>query len=115
MAMVLIVSLISGCGPNESDIVDVQFFHDEICPACETYKTAINIGNALLSLAKKHKDIRVELHNMVDPATHSKLREQLEERGLPDVTNSIPIILIDNTYYTGYENILVAVDELKKR
>ena len=117
IALLAITCLFLGAACNRSrteiEIVDVQFFHDEICPSCETYQTAMDIGGALTSLSQKRKDLSVEIHNMIDPQTPAVLKEQLELRGLPDVSRSIPILLIDSTYVSGYENILEAVEELR--
>ena len=112
-ALILYLLAVIGCGPSET--VDILFFHDEICPSCDNYKRAEMITSRIYSLKGTGIRYNVGAHNMIDPKTPPKLIEELEARGLSDVSNSIPIILIDDAYYAGYEDIEEAVNKLAKQ
>ena len=105
--------LLVGC--NRRDPVEVSFFCEELCPACDTYKRAESITERLAWIGKRNKNYSVESHNLIDPAATSILRDVIEKNGLPDVSLSIPLLFVGNTYYVGYDDIEAAVDALEAK
>lgn len=100
------------CAPRE--VSDVDFFYREICPECEGYRRARSITGELSTVDRERDDVEAESHNLIDPSAESLLLQELSRRGLPDVSKSLPLLLVDGEYFVGYDDIEAAVAELQR-
>ncbi len=112
VAGLLLLFVATGC--DSGDVVDIDFFYSEVCPSCDTYRKAESIRDTLAFIAQKNRSIAAESHNLIDPAANTALRKEIEERGFPDISNSVPILMIDDKYYIGYDDIEAAIAALPK-
>jgi len=113
LAIVTLVLLFVGC--SRPDPIQVSFFCDELCPACDTYKRAASITDRLAWIGKRNKNYSVKSYNLLNPGSEAILRDLIEERGFPDVSLSIPLLFVGDTYYVGYDDIEAAVTELEAK
>ena len=101
-----VCSLVGCSGPEP---IDLLFFYMEICPACETYKKADRIAGYVTAAWREHNHVKGKNYNIVTPQHIDTLKGLIEERGLPDLASAIPVLIINSTYYLGYDDIEKAV------
>ena len=51
-------------------------------------------------------------YNLAVPENMPKLKSTLEELALPDISRSLPLLILDESYINGYEEIEKALQEL---
>ena len=63
----------------------------------------------MASAQRNHKHVSSVSYNIVSPQHVAELVKLVEERGLPDLVNSIPVLVANSSYHLGYEDIEKAV------
>ena len=96
-------------GCSKTKPIDLAFFYMEICPACETYQKAESIAGYVAAAWREHKHVKGRSYNIATPQHVDALRTLIKERGLPDLIGAIPVLIVDSTYYLGYDDIEKAV------
>lgn len=111
-ALCILFGAATGCS-NDTDreVTTVLFFYEEICPSCDTYQAAERIAGDLAGLNATDR-FKADSYNIADPRNRRKLLEALEQRQLPDISRSLPILLVNDRYMVGYDEIREAVDGL---
>ncbi len=99
---VLTVTL-AGC-MNQEDQASLLFFYLESCPSCDDYKKAEELSE-LLEKMDKSRQWKTGSYNLAIPENMPKLKATLEEMALPDISRSLPLLILDDTYINGYEEI----------
>lgn len=100
----LSVFLLGCCSRNPVEERDLLFFYLETCPSCEDYKMAESLSEIV-------KNLKGSTYNVANPENGAVLKTVLQEKELPDVSRSLPLLLIDDNFFNGYEEIQ---SELKK-
>lgn len=102
------ISTLSSCGGKEEavQVADVHFFYLEFCPDCEDYKTAEKISESVELLGGSAQ-------NIVSDEDALNLKNILTEKNLADISHSLPLLLVEGSYYVGYEEISKIVESLK--
>ena len=116
LAFALFVAAVAGMtagGRNEEPPIDVAFFYQEICPSCEGYQKAEEIVSTLLAAGKAFKHVTAASYNTFTPAHAEKYTEILAERDLMNISHIDTVLIVDSRYIVGYEEIEIAVNELR--
>lgn len=104
-------SLLFSCSdkhkPAVTAAVDLHFFYLELCPGCESYENAERISKSVVSLGGKAL-------NIIHDEDAKTLSELLSEKNLADISHSLPLLLVDDAYYVGYEEISEIIQSLEK-
>lgn len=90
---------------------DLLFFYFESCPSCDEYIMAEKLNEEILRLNKK-RDWNARFYNLITPESGAELKKILNEKGLPDISRSLPLLIIDNEYINGYDEIEEKLDML---
>ena len=85
----------------------MHFFYLELCPGCESYETAERISASIVSLGGKAL-------NIIHDEDAKTLKELLTEKNLSDISHSLPLLIVEDKYYVGYEEISDIVQNLEK-
>lgn len=109
---VLVLILVSGCQKPAAKH-EVYFFYMEICPGCESYKTAKNLSSAVVRIVKKNKSITGEALNIIDAGDSDCMMEILKKKNLTRISYAVPLLIVDDTYFVGYEEISEKLTELE--
>ena len=113
VAILVSVFVLFCFGCTRGEVTDARFYYLEICPGCESYKTAERIATRLHGAARRNRLFEAQATNMLDASALPELVSELERRGLPDISRSVPILLIDDRYHIGYEDIEKAIAEIE--
>ena len=81
----------------------VAFFYQEVCPSCEDYQRAERIAGRVFTLGRRSRAITAEAHNLLDQPSLDRLEEVLRQAGLPDISRSVPLLVVNDRYIVGYE------------
>lgn len=100
----IIVTIFISTSCSEKETQDLLFFYFESCPSCDDYKLAEDFNNKL-DLLNKKGEWNAQHHNLISPEAGAELKKVLGEKGLPDISRSLPLLIIGNEYINGYENI----------
>ena len=107
----LLILAYSGCSNNTPKARDLVFFYMETCPSCENYQRAEKLGSRIFNLNKKSQ-WNGAAYNVANPENGAKLKKILTEKKLPDISRSLPLLILDNEYYNGYEAIEEILENL---
>jgi len=105
VTLVLAVLAVALASCRARETIDVQFYYMETCPGCETYQAAERIAGMVASLGARRGFITSGSYNVINQDFGNRLVTLLRERELPDVSYSLPILVIDDSYVVGYEEI----------
>jgi len=108
--IVLIVS--SGC-QSDPEPKEIFFFYIELCPNCDSYKTAVDISSKITVLSSKNTQIIGHSYNLINEEDAGYMMKLIREKGLEGIASSLPILIFDDSIYTGYESISEEIIELK--
>ncbi|MBT3272038.1 MAG: hypothetical protein HN368_02700 [Spirochaetales bacterium] len=86
----------------------------EICPSCEDYQKAEDIAETLASAAKRYTNISAKSYNMALSENAEKYAAVLIERELPDISYLSTVLIVNNEYVIGYEEIEIAANHMRK-
>jgi len=101
----------SACVPSSGPAQDLIFFYFETCPSCDQYVMAQDYSEMLTRL-NKDKKWNARSHNLITPEAAEQLKITIQEKGLPDISRSLPLLIIGNEYINGYEAIGEKLKEL---
>jgi hypothetical protein len=110
LLILLTVSSLS-CLSSKEPPRDLLFYFFETCPSCDDYILAEEFNEKINQLNKR-SEWKGSHHNLVVPENVNLLKETLKEKQLPDVSRSLPLLIIDSEYINGYEQIGLKLDEL---
>ncbi len=88
-----------------------MFFYFESCPSCEEYQLAEEYREKIEEL-NGSKPWRGLSRNLITPESAGELKTILKEKELPDISRSLPLLIIGNEYINGYTAIGEKLDEL---
>ncbi len=101
-------------GQNEKEIeFDIYFFYLEACPGCESYEMAESLSKTINKLARENKTISGETNNILIDKDSKRMMEVLEMKNLTEISHAIPLLIINDTYFVGYEDISVEIAKLE--
>ena len=106
ISSLLAIFLLTSCVPKKEVVAeaDIQFFYLELCPSCNEYVLAENLAEKVLSLGGKALNI---IHD--DDA--KTMKSILTEKHLADISHVLPLLVIENEYFVGYEEIADTLDK----
>jgi hypothetical protein len=111
LLLVLSIGLfsLSSCGENKEagGTADLHFFYLELCPGCEDYETAERISASVIGLGGKAL-------NIIHDEDAMTMKELLTGKNLADISHSLPILIVEDQYYVGYEEISDIVQSLEQ-
>ncbi len=107
----LLTLVYSGCSNNTPEARDLVFFYMETCPSCEDYQLAEKLGSRIVNLNKEDQ-WNGAVYNMANPGNRTELKRILTEKELPDISRSLPLLILGNDYYNGYEAIAEILEDL---
>ena len=93
---------VSGCDKKES--IEILFFYFETCPSCNEYITAERLTEIIATLDARNRNISAVSRNCLNQEYMDELSEELEKRKIDDSLD-FPILLVNDTYVTGYDAI----------
>ncbi|RDG32734.1 hypothetical protein DV872_07430 [Oceanispirochaeta sp. M1] len=109
--MILLITMIFiSISCSEKETRDLFFFYFESCPSCDDYKLAEDFNKDLL-LLNKTSEWNARHYNLIAPEAGEALKKVLGEKGLPDISRSLPLLIIGDEYINGYENIGKKLDD----
>ena len=106
---VLTLLFLSVCSRVEAG--DLMFYYFESCPSCEEYKLAEELGGKVDTLNESDR-WEGRSRNLISPDAARELKTVLKEKDLPDISRSLPLLIINNEYINGYEAIGIKLDKL---
>lgn len=77
---------------------DLHFFYLELCPGCESYEMAEKISESVVQLGG-------QAVNIIHDEDAQLLKSILTEKNMADISHSLPLLVLEDTYYVGYEEI----------
>lgn len=92
------------CSSSGKQARDLYFFYFESCPSCDEYIMAQEYGETIKSLDKK-RAWNGRSWNLITPEAAEQLKTTLQEKGLPDISRSLPLLIIGDEYINGYDAI----------
>ena len=95
--------LLPGCEKNTGK-GEILFFYMESCPSCDEYRKAEELS-AILQKMDRSRDWDTASYNIAIPENMPKLKDALRDRTLPDISRSLPLLIIDKGYINGYGEI----------
>ena len=104
------LGILSCVAPKEPSR-DLIFYFFESCPSCDDYILAEEYSGKIDKLNKKNK-WNGSHHNLIVPQAADELKTTLKEKKLPDVSRSLPLLIIGSEYINGYQQIGEKLDEL---
>ena len=111
LLVLLILTLILTLSCSERERVDLLFFYLEICPSCDDYQMAEDF-NATIRDLDKRGIWSARYYNLINPEGSEELKKVLREKSLPDVSRSLPLLIVGDEYINGYENIGKTLEKL---
>ncbi len=90
---------------------DLLFFYFESCPSCDQYIMAEDFSEQIEELGKK-QEWNGASYNLVNPEGGKELKRVLQEKGLPDISRSLPLLIIGSEYINGYDEIGGKLEDL---
>jgi len=109
--IVLLLLLLSDCIRSEK--IPLAFFYLETCPGCDSYIRAEELSG-LVEKLNRTRSYAGSSRNMAvgSGEANEELMKAIEDRGLPDISYSLPLLFIGDDYYVGYEDIEKALNLL---
>lgn len=104
--VLLFLGLLS-CAP-QSEKQDLLFFYFESCPSCDDYKKAVELSESL-EIIQKGKTWEARSFNLISKEAKDNMMGVIQEKGLPDISRSLPILIMGNEYINGYDAIEEAI------
>lgn len=106
-----LVSLFFSCSEKQQEeaavVADVHFFYLELCPGCESYEMAEKISESVVQMGG-------QAVNIIHDEDAQLLKSILTEKNMADVSHSLPLLIIEDKYYVGYEDIAQLVSTLEE-
>jgi hypothetical protein len=102
--ILIIITIFISISCSEKETQDLLFFYFESCPSCDEYILAEEFSKDLLLLNKKGA-WNAHHYNLISSEAGEELKKVLNEKGLPDISRSLPLLIIGDEYINGYENI----------
>ncbi|MDA3957395.1 hypothetical protein [Oceanispirochaeta sp.] len=90
---------------------DLIFYYFESCPSCDEYILAEELSGKINNLNKKAKWDGTH-YNLIVPQGVDRLKTTLKEKNLPDISRSLPLLIIGTDYINGYDAIETKLNEL---
>ncbi len=94
---------------SAADKEDLLFFYFETCPSCEQYIMADEYSEQIEMM----NSWKGASYNLANPANGKELKKVLQEKGLPDISRSLPILIFGNEFTNGYDEIGEKLEELQ--
>jgi len=91
---------------------EIYFFYMEHCPGCESYIMAEELSATVSLLAEKNKTVTGETLNLIRDDDALRMKTILEEKNLAEISYVIPLLVVNDSYVAGYEEISEKVTEL---
>lgn len=107
--LLIVLAFLSSCTPKEPPR-DLFFFYFESCAGCEDYEMAEDLAARIKKSAKK--EWNASSYNLVLPEGGETLKDVLEDKSLPDISRSLPILIVEDEFVNGYEKIDETLTEL---
>lgn len=110
--ILILVTILSFTGCDRKTGTDLMFYYFETCPSCEEYQLAELYKDKIGELNGKKQWTGIS-RNLVSPEAAKELKDVLQEKGLPDVSRSLPLLIMGDEYINGYEAIGEKLEELQ--
>ncbi len=111
---IFFISFLISCSGKREEVAqtDVYFFYMELCPSCEEYIMAEKLSEEITTLIKKNKAFNGEILNIIHDDDAKKMKAILTEKNLAQISHVIPLLVVKDSYFVGYEEISAKVEEL---
>lgn len=106
---VALLLMISSCSDKEAVTVkrDISFFYMELCPGCESYAAAERISGEVLKFGGTAL-------NIIHDEDAQAMKELLESKEMGNLSHVLPLLIIEDRYVVGYEEIEEEVGKFSK-
>jgi len=94
-------------------IMEIYFFYMEICHGCDSFITAEQFSAIVDNLSKNITTITGESFNIINENNSKQKKEILEQKNLSQLSYVLPLLIINESYFVGYEEIGEKLFELK--
>ncbi len=99
----MLISLMISC-TNHREEKTLLFFYLETCPSCDEYILAEELSQALARMDREMA-WNTGSYNLAIPENLQVLKETLKKMDLPDISRSLPLLIMDGNYINGYQDI----------
>ena len=106
-----LIFLTAAMAVSAAEKQDLLFFYFESCPSCDQYIMAEDFSEQIEELGEK-QEWNGASYNLVNPEGGKELKRVLQEKGLPDVSRSLPLLIIGSEYINGYDEIGGKLEDL---
>lgn len=113
LTIVFLISLLSCTEKVTTPQRDLYFFYMELCPSCDEYVMAEGLSETVNNMVKKNKSFSGEAFNIILDEHAKKMKEILTEKNLEQISHVLPLLVVDEEYFVGYEEISDKITELK--
>lgn len=110
---IALTSTLAAWGGEELPPIEVAFFYLETCSSCQGREFAEELTVLLAASNKKHRHVSAKSYNLASSENTDKFVEALYKRGLPDLSNLPPILLVNDSFVAGYNDITEVVVHLR--
>jgi len=107
----MVIFLLFSCFSPAKPAKDLIFFYFETCPSCDDYIMAQKYSQKIVTLDKS-RTWKGASYNLITPEAAQKLKSILQDKGLPDISRSLPLLIIGSEYINGYDAIGNKLEEL---
>ena len=98
-------------GEEKPEAVNVEFFYENVCAACEGDADFYTIYNEYItSEDKKNLDVKIKTYNVFLDSCREYFDTVKEKAGIPEGTN-LPILVIGEQWVSGYDHMGVFLQE----
>jgi disulfide oxidoreductase YuzD len=116
LSLLLSMSLFLSCTPEKSlPETEVYFFYMEHCPSCDEYIMAEELSSTINTLVKKNKSFSGEAINIILDKHAQKMKEILTGKDLANISHVLPLLVVNDEYFVGYEEISEKISSLKNQ
>jgi len=107
LIILLIFCFVTSCSGGKRAEADIYFFYLELCPGCEDYENAERLSASVLKLGGKAV-------NIIHDEDAKMMKDILTAKNFEDISHSLPLLIVEDTYYVGYEEISDIVKSLEE-
>lgn len=101
--LLFILLCLSNCGKSDEPL-QMAFYYENVCASCEGDADFFALYNRCLSPEEKEAlNVEIATYNVFMESCRDRYEKESERLGIPGET-SLPVLIIGEQWYSGYEN-----------
>ena len=97
------------------DKMEIYFFYMEICHSCDSSILAEEFSEIVDRLSRNNNEISGESLNIINEDNARRKKEVLELKNISQLSYVLPLLIIGESFFVGYEEIGEKLFELENR